>query len=228
MTEVASESNNSSENSTRFDARLLLDSFTKSLIKSVSDVDFDDVLIREYLVAYNEFVKFLEYLGHVFYFVVVDVKDKIQIMHNYLEKNPDHYETIGKMVKYEQSQNMFVNNGTAYKTTGGSRTILRLHRALIFIYKFLTGLYSADQKAKSSQLCWDAYDSTLAKHHTWIVKNTVKIGVKVLPRRETLLDYMDSDKEELNKYFPLFINKCEKVYDITQKIYEKYEILDLS
>lgn len=211
-----------------FDARLLMDSFSKSLIKkNETSVDYDDVLIREYLIAYGEFVKFLEYLGQLFYFVVVDVKEKIVIMQNYLESNPENYETISKLVKFEHGKKMFENNGPAFRSSGGARTILRLHRALIFIYKFLERLHSAEQKVKSSQLCIEAYESTLAKYHSWIIRKTVKFGVIALPKRETLLDYMSSDKEELNKCFPILISKVEKVYDITQKIYEQFQILEL-
>lgn len=160
--------------------------------------------------------------------MVIDVKEKITIMKNFLNKNPEHYETISKMVKHENENNMFDNNGSAHKLTGGSRTILRLHRALIFIYKFLDRLYNADQKIKTSQLCIEAYDDTLAKYHSWIVKKTVRFGVIALPRRETLIDYMsDNNREEFGKCFPQFISRVEKVYDVTQSIYQKYNILDL-
>jgi hypothetical protein len=216
-------------NSSKFDPRVLIESFSNSLIKSSGSADdYDDVLISHYLFAYEELVKFLEYLGQLFYFVVIDVKDKIQIMQRYQRDNFQNYETIAKMVKYEQSQKMFENGGYAHRTTGGTRTILRLHRALIFVYKFLATLQNADPKIKSAQLCVEAYDSTLAKHHSWIVRKTVRFGVVALPRRETLLDYMSDDREELNKNFPQFIKKVEKVYDITQKIYENSNILELS
>lgn len=241
MTDIENSQKNSNDNdvkaslnkeslatSTKFDPRVLLESFSKSLTKSNESVDdYDDVVISHYLVAYEEIVKFLEYLGQLFYFVVIDVKEKIQIMQRYQQENFQNYETVGKMVKYEQSQKMFENGGYAYKTTGGTRTILRLHRALIFVYKFLGTLHSADPKVKSAQLCCDAYDSTLAKHHSWIVRKTVRFGVIALPRRETLLDYMSEDRAELDKNFPQFISKVEKVYEITEKIYDKYKILDL-
>ena len=52
----------------------------------------------------------------------------------------------------------------------GSRTLLRLHRALDYITEFLGKLEDLDDETYLSQVSKDAYESTLMKYHPWIVQ----------------------------------------------------------
>lgn len=66
-------------------------------------------------------------LGTVFGFVGSDVKTKIEILQSYRTgENKSHYETIEMMLEYEKSTDYITSN----KESSGSRTLLRLHRAL--------------------------------------------------------------------------------------------------
>ena len=91
--------------------------------------------------------RFFDYLGSVFYFVVADVKEKLVLLKDYMAKNEQNYKTILKIVNYEKENKIYKNKGN-----NASRHILRLHRALIFIYKFLDRLYQSDHKNKSSKI----------------------------------------------------------------------------
>ena len=152
---------------------------------------------------------------------MADVKDKLGLLEDYLTKNAENYKTIRKIVNYEKENKLFKNKGA-----NASRHILRLHRALVFIYKFLDKLYNSDHKNKSSTICSEVYEGTLAKHHSWFVRKAATLGMLTLPSHEVLVNYMCHSPDD-KKNFPLFIQSVESVYDITQNIYEKNEFLDL-
>lgn len=208
-----------------FSGKLLVSAFHQSPRKSSHlESKHDDISLKEYLLAYNQVIKFLEKLGTVFYFVITDIREKIQILENHIEEKPDHYETIQKMVEYEKREKHLVKKQE--KPNNGARTILRLHRALIFIYKLLNNLYAADMGSRSSDICVTAYDETLAQYHTWLIKKAARFGMRMMPTREVIISYMSSDESEIEK-FPGYISSVLTVYDITQDIYERHQILDL-
>ena len=107
----------------------------------------------------------MDNLGAIFYFVVVDVKQKLVLLGEYLNEKPNHYQTVHKAVVYEKENDLHVK-----LKLNASRTLLRLHRALLFIYKFLERLVCSDDQMKSSTLCIDVYNSTLAKVSRYITK----------------------------------------------------------
>lgn len=208
-----------------FNCKILIGAFHQSACKTHESLPHhDDVALKEYCIAYKEVIKFLEKLGAVFYFVIIDIREKIVILENFLEDNPVNYETITKMVEYEKSEKHLV--AKQEKPNNGARTILRLHRALLFIYKLLNNLYIAESETKSSDICVAAYDTTLAEYHTWIVRKAARFGMKAMPRRDVIIGYMSKDREEIEK-FPKFVPKILNVYNITQVIYEKHQLLEL-
>ncbi len=151
---------------------------------------------------------------------MVDVKEKLVLLDSYLLKNEENYKTILNIVNYEKENKIYKIKGNA------SRHILRLHRALVFIYKFLDRLYTSDHKNKSSTICSEVYEGTLAKHHSWFVRKAASLGMLTLPSHEVLVNYMCHSPDD-QKNFPLFIKSVETVYNITQEVYEKNEFLDL-
>ena len=214
------------EPTSQFNSRLLLQAMVNSLSKSQPHLDdHDDVKLHDYLIAYEELTKFLECLGKIFYFVIVDVRDKTSILEKFMQNDEKNYVTILKTVEYEKSINAFNSNSPLWRTNA-SRTILRLHRALIFICKFIDRLFNADNKLKTPQIGLETYEQTLGKHHSWLIRKAVSLGMHALPTRDHLISYMCPEKED-HEHFPLFISNIEKVYNITQSIYEKHDILDL-
>lgn len=139
--------------SEQFSPHAMIDFFSKSLTKSRPDIsENDDVSMKEYIQAYEEINKFLASLGTIFYFVISDVREKLKLLENYLDQDTLNYKTVKCMVEFEKSKKMLSapENATRLNAT---RNLLRLHRALLFIYKFLDGLTSSDSKCKTSQLC---------------------------------------------------------------------------
>jgi hypothetical protein len=151
---------------------------------------------------------------------VADIKEKMEILNEFTDKEFKNYETILKAIEYETQNKLIEKN-----KNNAARTLLRLHRALLFIYKFIEKVCKSDD-IKSSSLCIECYDNTLAKHHSWVVRKAAKLGMHTLPKREVLYSYMLPAPDD-TKYFPMFIQRIENVYNITQAIYEKHQLLDL-
>ncbi|XP_065282095.2 ceramide-1-phosphate transfer protein isoform X1 [Dermacentor albipictus] len=93
--------------------------------------DEDDLDMDSYILAYRELSKFFQDLGSLFGFINSDVKSKLDILEDYrkLDDIGDNYETLNTMIEYEKSAGTIEDT----KKPSGSRTLLRLHRALEFI-----------------------------------------------------------------------------------------------
>ena len=83
------------EHSDKFDPYLMIDYFSRSLLKSDPDLnDQDDVAMQEYIQAWEEINKFLASLGKIFYFVISDVKEKIKLLEDYLQNDNTNYKVL--------------------------------------------------------------------------------------------------------------------------------------
>nr|KAG5685685.1 hypothetical protein BaRGS_027195 [Batillaria attramentaria] len=163
--------------------------------------------------------------GTAFTFVTSDVVEKIGILRDYRKSEVGvHYQTIQTMVKYEVDNNLTNQK----KKASGCRTLLRLHRALEFISALLAKIRDTDNKSKFSHEATAAYDTTLAKYHPWLIRKAVHVAMYILPNREQLLAKMKVEdtpegKGQINK----LIEQLDSVYDITQELYSKNNLLDL-
>ncbi|CAH8581777.1 unnamed protein product [Schistosoma turkestanicum] len=91
----------------------------------------DNVLLPEYCEAYMEVSKLLAYFGNLFYFVSSDVNHKISELRDLYAADKINYRSVEQMVLYEEKQNEHLP--LKKRKCVGSRTLLRLHRALLFV-----------------------------------------------------------------------------------------------
>lgn len=181
-----------------------------------------------YLRAYREVNKFFQILGSVFNFVASDVTKKINILQCYrMGGQGDYYYTIQSMLEYEQENNILQSKDQQ----SGSRTLLRLHRALEFIMGFLSELHAAEPETKLGGMASEVYNRTLAKHHGWIVAKTVGAVLYMMPTKQTIIDRVCGGslavKEHNEQMMLQAIEAMNSVYNLTQKLYEDYNCLDL-
>ncbi len=127
------------------------------------------------------------------------------------------YETDKKLATVKQG-----------KLLSGSRTLLRLHRALLFIIAFFQRLKLETNSEKLGKLTWEAYSETLAHHHIWMVRKAVGLAVYMLPTRAELLAKMDNYNEQqaLLEIDELTV-ELQQVYDIVQSIYVAHNFTNL-
>ena len=161
----------------------------------------------------------------MFSFVNSDVVEKIDILKDYRSSElRDEYKTIQSMINYEVK-----NNRTNNKTqASGSRTLLRLHRALDFITDFMKNIKEADKEAKLSGVGAQSYDRTLAKHHPWLIRKGVHIAVYTLPTRVHFMEKLKvtdiaHTEDLLGKTAALGHN----IFEIVEKVYADNKLLDL-
>ncbi|XP_077534190.1 ceramide-1-phosphate transfer protein [Haemaphysalis longicornis] len=188
--------------------------------------DEDDLDMDSYLAAYKELCKFFQGLGSVFGFINSDVKSKIEILEEYRRSDDvgDSYATLNSMIEYEKEAGTIADE----KKPSGSRTLLRLHRALEFIAKLFRSLTSANDDTSVGKLAKASYDETLSKHHPWLIRKGAAIAMLTLPSvKQLFAKALPEEKEDLRSLLESLADEAERVYNFTQSVYEENNILEL-
>lgn len=186
----------------------------------------DGLLIDSYLEAYLELHRFFQIMGSVFSFVASDVHEKINILKNYRHSDEgENYRTIEQMINFERDNDLLNNKDRP----SGSRTLLRLHRALEFISMFMRSLGKATPTDKTSSLAQSAYQDTLSKYHPWLIQKGAMLAMYTLPYRDELIKKVcgNSYIDEVNPLMGKLADAADTVYNRTQKLYAQYDLLDL-
>ncbi|XP_048417400.2 ceramide-1-phosphate transfer protein [Stegostoma tigrinum] len=207
----------------RFSLTEVLGSFKECL------TDNGEILQEHYLEGWKGLVKFMNSLGSAFSFISHDAVTKIQILEHYRRgANGQQYLTIQSMVKYEVGNKLVDLTKRGDHWDSGCRTLLRLHRALRWLQLFLEKLRVASDDSKTSVLCTEAYQDSLAKYHPWIVRKAATVAFYMLPSRANFFEVMNMGPTEkvvsiLGEALPV----VAKTYDITEDLYSQYGLLDL-
>ncbi len=73
-----------------------------------------------------------------------------------------------------------------------------------------------------------AYDSTLSKHHAWLVRKGVGLALYTLPTAGQLITRMGAEsRESVLNTINQVIDSAQPVYDTVQKVYEEHGLLNL-
>ncbi len=132
------------------------------------------------------------------------------------------------MLKYELESELVDLTKKGNHPESGCRTLLRLHRALRWLELFLERLRTSNDDDKTSVMCAEAYNESLAQHHPWLIRKTAGVAFCVLPGRGAFLEVMNVGPPEqavamLGEGLPLI----SEVYQITEELYAQHELLDL-
>ncbi|KAK7473305.1 hypothetical protein BaRGS_00035437 [Batillaria attramentaria] len=203
-----------------FDLEIVLDAFKKC---HQSD---GTVSIDEYLRAFHELCRFFRLTGKLFGFVAKDLEWKMKAI-EIRRKSPhgSHYVTLQSMMQYERAEGIVRVKG---RVPSGTRQFLRLHRALEFILEFMRQIHQRDDDEKTSHIASQVYHDTLSKHHPWVTRQIAAIAVYMLPPKKTLIDVMC--KHDYNKVHTLIDDVTaagEPIYNVTQRLYENYDLLNI-
>ncbi|CAK8690534.1 unnamed protein product [Clavelina lepadiformis] len=196
--------------------------------KRAREVDMD-----HYLAAWDELIRFLNSMGKAFSFVSSDVVDKVGILRAFRNSaDASHYETIKKMIVYEKNNNLINYKEAPSKKVKayGSRTLLRLHRALKFLLILIGKLARNEDEGKVSVMGYNAYHaSPMAEYHPWIVRKAVGLAVYMLPDRPAFIKQLcqDMSEEELAKSMQVCSESMDAIFEYTHALYSKYEVLEI-
>lgn len=138
------------------------------------------------------------------------------------------YRSVRIMIRTELSQGLVDFN---HQTDSGCRTLLRLHRALLWLKLFLHKLADTPTTGRlrsPSDLCREAYQSTLAHHHTWFVRRAAELAFIALPERVFFYRLVCvQNQTELSVVLTRVVNAIGEIYNRTQKALEENGMLDL-
>lgn len=188
-----------------------------------------EVYLEHYVAGWRGLVKFLNSLGSVFGFISKDAVNKIKILVGHLEgENGSQYVTFQSMVKYELENELVDLTKRGTHPESGCRTLLRLHRALRWLELFLERLRTSSEDSKTSVMCAESYNESLAQHHPWVIRKAAGMAFCVLPGRASFFEVMNVGTPEqvvamLGEALPLI----SEVYQITEELYAQNNMLDL-
>ena len=91
--------------------------------------------------------------------------DKLSILQSFVDKDRKgsiHFDTIQKAIDYETDKDLIKSNPENF-----ARTLLRLHRALLFIIQFIQGLNDRPSTESTAAIAANCYDNTLYQHRKY-------------------------------------------------------------
>uniref|UniRef100_UPI0037E9C26F glycolipid transfer protein domain-containing protein 2 n=1 Tax=Semicossyphus pulcher TaxID=241346 RepID=UPI0037E9C26F len=230
--------------------------FQVSLLLShllAAQADTSDVLLQPYLSSWDELVRFMEALGPMVGLISKEIETKTSVIRQLAllagespeaELAPDvnsinsvsteadsktnPYHSVRSMILVELSQGLVDFN---QQTDSGCRTLLRLHRALLWLKLFLEKVAETPVSGRlrsPSELCREAYQSTLANYHTWLVRRAAEVAFIAVPERGFFFRLVCvQNQEELSVLLNRVVQATGEVYDRTQKALEENGMLDL-
>ncbi|NWX04171.1 CPTP protein, partial [Caloenas nicobarica] len=188
-----------------------------------------EVLLGPYLSGWRGLIRFLHSLGTIFSFITKDAVAKVQIMEGYSRgEQRERYTSLQSMVEYELANGLVDVQKRGGHPESGCRTVLRLHRALRWLQLFLEGLRTAGEDTRTAAICTDSYNASLAAYHPWVVRKAATVAFCTLPSRNAFLEVMNVGTAEeavamLGEALP---HICD-VYDITQELFARHDLLSL-
>ncbi|XP_055522020.1 ceramide-1-phosphate transfer protein-like [Leucoraja erinacea] len=190
----------------------------------------EDISLKSYLEGWTELQKFMKALGSVFGFISDELSNKMKIIYQYQHgATGKAYSTVKSMIEFElrNDQVNFSELG-GERLESGSRTLLRLHRALQWLQLFLGQLRSSHENSSMYQMCADAYWRSLGKHHSWLVRQAAALAFLALPTRAEFLHILCMrDGVESKAQLHSSVLAIERVYNITQHLYAQHRMLEL-
>jgi hypothetical protein len=184
-------------------------------------------------------------MGSIFGFVCSDVKSKIEILEEFRENKEvlDKFESVKKMIVYERDSELLCKKDYV----SGSRTLLRLHRGLgrdqkhvvdfkflfkfllfaDFIRSFLQKLGDLEANDKTSTVCSQSYNDTLANFHPFLIRKAANLAMYALPTRDNLLQKVCCDVESSIKQLPYMLEISNEIYDRVEALYTEFNLHNL-
>lgn len=86
----------------------------------------------------------------------------------------------------------------------------------------LSGL--EDANAKTSDICQQSYNDTLAEFHPWVIRKGAIMAMYSLPSRNEFLEKMCGDVNATLKLLPEMLHVGRGIYDRTHNLYTEYKL----
>ncbi|KAF1381033.1 hypothetical protein PFLUV_G00170220, partial [Perca fluviatilis] len=219
-----------------------------------SRADADDILLEPYLQSWDQLLNFMESLGTMVGFFSQKVKEKVVLIRElslkraaeaHGKRSPSGrsglqtpasfglrsgaYRSVRSMVEAELKDGL-VN--FSWRTDSGCRTLLRLHRSLLWLKLMLEGLAEgpdAHGRYKTpGELSRTAYRVALAPHHPWVLRQAAEFVFLALPDRGFFLQLVCVERQrDAAPVLHAIIHALELVHAQTQRILAEHGMLEL-
>ncbi|KAL6118195.1 uncharacterized protein ACO6RY_03042 [Pungitius sinensis] len=206
----------------------------------------DDVMLEPYLQSWDQLLNFMESLGTMVSFFSDKVKEKVNLIRELsLKRDLEHHGKRGSGDKSgPQSEALHsirwlveaeLKEGVvdfSRRTESGCRTLLRLHRSLLWLKLMLEGLAegpdSDGQYRTPGELSRAAYMVALAPHHPWFLRQAAEFVFLALPDRTFFLRLVCArSQREATPLLHAVIRALERVHSRTQRILSERGMLEL-
>lgn len=185
--------------------------------------------------------RFMEALGPLVGFFTHKVEEKITLIRQLsLEESavvtteddqhvappPHHaYHSVRSMLEAELQRGVVSFDR---QTPSGSRTLLRLHRSLLWLQLLLEKLATEREGRSMGELCRDAYLEVLAPHHPWLVQRAAELVFRTMPDRKVFLQLVCvQTQEEAEPVMRVIIAAIREIHQRTERELEIRNMLDL-
>ncbi|XP_010190384.1 PREDICTED: ceramide-1-phosphate transfer protein, partial [Mesitornis unicolor] len=100
--------------------------------------------------------------------------------------------------------------------------------ALLWLQLFLEGLRTGQEDSRTSVICRDSYNASLANYHPWVIRKIATAAFCTLPARDAFLEIMNvGTPEEAVAMLGEALPYIRTVYGITQELFAQHQLLDL-
>ncbi|XP_033466042.1 ceramide-1-phosphate transfer protein-like isoform X2 [Epinephelus lanceolatus] len=208
--------------------------------------DADDILLEPYLQSWDQLLNFMESLGTMVSLFSQKVKEKVVLIRElslkysteaHGKRGPSDssglkkgaYRSVRSMVGAELKAGLV---DFTWRTDSGCRTLLRLHRSLLWLKLMLEGLTEgpdAEGRYKTpGELGREAYKVALAPHHPWMLRQAAEFVFLALPDRQYFLQLVCvMNQEEAVPVLHTIIHALMLVHTQTQRILAEHNMLEL-
>uniref|UniRef100_A0A665U3I6 Si:ch73-269m23.5 n=1 Tax=Echeneis naucrates TaxID=173247 RepID=A0A665U3I6_ECHNA len=201
-----------------------------------------DVLLEPYLLSWDQLLKFMDSLGTMVSFFSQKVNQKVTLIRELSLKHrfghawcspsgsvPQVYHSVRSMVEAELKEGVV---SFSWRTESGCRTLLRLHRSLLWLKLMLEGLSEGPDSdghlRTPGELSRDAYRVALAPHHPWVLRQAAEMLFLALPDRQHFLQLVCvQNQSEATPILRIIIRALTLVHERTQRILAEHEMLEL-
>lgn len=140
-------------------------------VKLIRVNDEMEIPTDHFLLASGDFLPILDKLGSkAFSPVKMDINGNIRKIRLKYETNVEQFPTLQSIIRSEQKAN------TTNVPNSATDAIMWLKRGLSFVHRFLQNV--VDGETNLTEALQNAYTTTLAKHHGWVVRGVFALAVK--------------------------------------------------
>lgn len=175
--------------------------------------------------AHFRLVKFFSIFGTPFAFAEDDVTKKVAIIKERMASYGADVKTCKDAIKHEMANDVIAQE----PKRNVSRNLLRLIRSLEYLALFFTNFAKEfdNTKLEVTDISWSAYQATMQKHHSFVMRSALSAAHYAIPYRKDLYKMLDVSVEELPKVLEALGSTLRTIHSHVHSFYEEMKLTEL-